>query len=100
MNCSAATLSHSRPTQIDRRTRALLERPLLSTLLKLAAPNAAVMITQLSVPLAEMYFIAKLGVDALAGVSEVPARGAGRRDFAGSGRRRRRQRNRACSWPR
>ena len=71
MNCSAATLSHSRPTQIDRRTRALLERPLLSTLLKLAAPNAAVMITQLSVPLAEMYFIAKLGVDALAGVSEV-----------------------------
>jgi hypothetical protein len=64
-------LTHAWPTEIDRRTRALLERPLLPTLLKLAAPNAAVMITQISVPLVEMSFIAKLGVDSLVGVSEV-----------------------------
>lgn len=71
MNCSAATLTPLRAIEIDRRTRALLERPLLPTLLQLAVPNAAVMITQISVPLAEMYFIAKLGVDTLAAVSEV-----------------------------
>jgi Na+-driven multidrug efflux pump len=59
------------PIEIDVRTRTLLEASLLRTLLKLAAPNALVMVTQISVPLAEMYFIARLGVDALAGVSEV-----------------------------
>ena len=66
-----ATASDALPTEIDARTHALLEAPLLRTLLKLAAPNAAVMVTQISVPLAEMYFIARLGVDALAGVTEV-----------------------------
>ena len=66
-----ATASDALPLEIDVRTRALLEAPLLRTLLKLAAPNAVVMVTQISVPLAEMYFIARLGVDALAGVSEV-----------------------------
>lgn len=61
----------SSPADIDARTRILLEGPLLRILLKLAVPNAVVMVTQISVPLAEMYFIAGLSVDALAGVSEV-----------------------------
>lgn len=56
---------------IDARTRELLEDPLFSTLLRLAAPNTLVMVTQVAVGLLEVYFIAKLGVDALAGVSLV-----------------------------
>jgi putative MATE family efflux protein len=71
MSVLAATSVPSLPADIDVRTRTLLEGPLLRTLLKFAVPNAAVMVTQISIPLAEMYFIARLGVDALAGVSEV-----------------------------
>jgi hypothetical protein len=67
MSVQAATS----PTEIDSRTRGLLEAPLLRTLMKLAAPNAAVMVTQISIPLVEIYFIAKISIDALAGVSEV-----------------------------
>lgn len=57
--------------RIDSRTRRLLEAPLLSTLLRLAAPNALVMVTQAAIGLIEIYFIAMLGIDALAGVSQV-----------------------------
>ncbi|MDB5489168.1 MAG: family efflux transporter [Reyranella sp.] len=57
--------------QVDSRTRRLLEAPLLSTLLRLAVPNVAVMVTQASIGLIEIYFVAMLGVDALAGVSQV-----------------------------
>ena len=67
MSVQAATS----PTEIDSRTRGLLEAPLLRTLMKLAAPNAVVMVTQISIPLVEIYFIAKISIDALAGVSEV-----------------------------
>src|SRR5258705_2933721 len=59
------------PPRIDSRTRRLLEAPLLSTLLRLAVPNVLVMVTQASIGLIEIYFIAKLGVDSLAGVSQV-----------------------------
>ncbi len=59
------------PGGLDRRTRALLEAPLARTLLTLAGPNALVMVTQISIPLVEIYVIAQLGVDALAGVSQV-----------------------------
>ncbi|MBP0495097.1 MATE family efflux transporter [Pararoseomonas indoligenes] len=58
-------------TVTDARTRRLLEAPLLPTLLALAAPNAFVMVTQAAIGLLEIYFIARLGVDALAGVSQV-----------------------------
>jgi Na+-driven multidrug efflux pump len=68
ISCSADTTSQ---LDLDHRTRALLEVPLARTLLKLAAPNALVMVTQISIPLVEIYFIAKLGVDSLAGVSQV-----------------------------
>ena len=91
MSVQAATS----PTEIDSRTRGLLEAPLLRTLMKLAAPNAAVMVTQISIPLVEIYFIAKnqhrcLGrrLRSLSGVV------AGWCDLARSCWGRRRQRNR------
>jgi Na+-driven multidrug efflux pump len=49
----------------------LLEAPVLPTLLKLAAPNLLVMLAQMSIGLVEVYFVAHLGVDALAGASLV-----------------------------
>lgn len=55
----------------DRRTRMLVEAPILPTLLRLAAPNATVMLAQMAIALVEVYFIARLGTDALAGVSLV-----------------------------
>jgi putative MATE family efflux protein len=53
----------------DPRTRALLERPITATLLRLAAPNMLVMLAQASVGLIETYFVGKLGTAALAGVA-------------------------------
>src|ERR1700704_4006792 len=56
---------------LDPRTRMLLEGPIVSTLLRLATPNVLVMFVQASVGLIETYFVARLGTDALAGVSLV-----------------------------
>ena len=56
---------------VDARTRLLLEGPIVSTLLRLAAPNVLVMFVQASVGLIETYFVARLGTDALAGVALV-----------------------------
>jgi putative MATE family efflux protein len=56
---------------VDERTRLLLEAPLLPTMVRLAAPNAVVMVTQISLGLIELYFVAQLGVEALASVSQV-----------------------------
>ncbi|MGH7516365.1 MAG: MATE family efflux transporter [Gemmatimonadales bacterium] len=56
---------------MDPRTRALLEAPIATTLLRLAAPNVLVMVVQAAVGLVETYFIGKLGTDALAGVALV-----------------------------
>ncbi|HEV8472568.1 MAG TPA: MATE family efflux transporter, partial [Methylomirabilota bacterium] len=53
------------------RTRRLLEAPILPTLLRLAAPNVAVMLLQSAVSVADAYFVASLGADALAGVALV-----------------------------
>jgi putative MATE family efflux protein len=55
----------------DPRTRALIEGPIVATLVRLAAPNMAVMLAQTSVGLVETYFIGKLGTDPLAGVALV-----------------------------
>lgn len=55
--------------QHDPRTRALLEAPLVPTLLRLAAPNILVMFVQASIGLIEAYFIGKLGTEPLAGVA-------------------------------
>jgi putative MATE family efflux protein len=58
-------------TTMDRRTRALLEAPLVPILLSLAAPNILLMLAQSSTGLIETYFVGKLGTDALAGMSIV-----------------------------
>ena len=56
---------------MDSRTRMLLEAPVTRTILKLAMPNAVVMVVQASIGLIETYFVAKLGLDALAGIALV-----------------------------
>src|SRR5215813_11922285 len=53
------------------RTRSLLEAPIVPTLLRLAAPNIAVMAIQAVVSTGEVYFIGWLGSEALAGVALV-----------------------------
>ena len=59
------------PSALDRRTRTLLDAPLLPLLLRLAAPNILLMLAQSATGLIETYFVGKLGTDALAGVSIV-----------------------------
>jgi Na+-driven multidrug efflux pump len=49
----------------------LLERPIAPTILRLAIPNATVMIVQILIGLLEVYFVSRTGVDALAGVTPV-----------------------------
>jgi len=56
---------------VDPRTRALLEAPIVPTLLRLALPNVVVMGVQSAIGLIETWFVAKLGTDALAGVALV-----------------------------
>jgi putative MATE family efflux protein len=56
---------------MDPRTRTLLEAPVMRTIVKLALPNVAVMVVQASIGLIETYFVAKLGLDALAGMALV-----------------------------
>jgi Na+-driven multidrug efflux pump len=58
-------------SEMDMRTRGLLEAPLLRTIARMAVPHSAVMATQVALGLIELYFLAKLGVDTLAGVSQV-----------------------------
>ncbi|MEA3156053.1 MAG: hypothetical protein QOK44_3642, partial [Betaproteobacteria bacterium] len=66
VNAAAAT----RPA-VDPRTRRLLEGPIVSTLLRLAAPNFVLTFVQSSIGLIEAYWIGRLGTDALAGVALV-----------------------------
>jgi putative MATE family efflux protein len=56
---------------MDPRTRALLQAPIVPTLVRLALPNVAVMVMQSAIGLIETYFVAKLGTDALAGMALV-----------------------------
>jgi Na+-driven multidrug efflux pump len=56
---------------LDQRTRLLLEAPVFSTLLRLAVLNMLVMLAQMAIALGEVFFVARLGVDALAGASMV-----------------------------
>src|ERR1044071_4429132 len=56
---------------MDPRTRFLLEAPVGRTILRLALPNVVVMVVQASIGLIETYFVAKLGLDALAGMALV-----------------------------
>jgi putative MATE family efflux protein len=70
LNERAPDVAPAKPT-MHPRTRALLEAPILPTLLKLAAPNVLVMLIQASIGLIEAYFVGQLGTEALAGVSLV-----------------------------
>lgn len=56
---------------MDPRTKMLLEAPVTRTIVRLALPNVAVMVVQASIGLIETFFIAKLGLDALAGMALV-----------------------------
>jgi putative MATE family efflux protein len=56
---------------LDARTRALLESPIVPTLLRLAIPNVITTLVQASTGLIEAYFIGMLGTDALAGTALV-----------------------------
>jgi Na+-driven multidrug efflux pump len=69
--CKLGMFEMQRLAHLDRRTRQLLDEPVVPTLLIMAIPNALVMIAQLSIGLIEVYFLARLGVDVLAGVSLV-----------------------------
>jgi Na+-driven multidrug efflux pump len=60
-----------RSTDLDPRSRMLLEKPIASLIMQLAIPNATVMTVQLLIGLLEVYFVSRLGVDALAGVAQV-----------------------------
>jgi putative MATE family efflux protein len=72
VDCRQAVAANRRMAQTyDPRTRALLEAPIASTLLRLSAPNVLVMVAQASVGLIETYFVGKLGTEALAGVALV-----------------------------
>jgi putative MATE family efflux protein len=53
------------------RTQRLLDGPILSTLLRMAWPNVLIMTAQPAVGLIEIWFVAKLGTDALAGMALV-----------------------------
>ena len=56
---------------MDARTRVLLEGPVGFTIVRLGLPNVIVMVVQTSIGLIETYFVAKLGLDALAGMALV-----------------------------
>jgi Na+-driven multidrug efflux pump len=53
------------------RQHALLNGPIVATLLRLALPTVVVMVVQTLVGVAETYFVSFLGTDALAGVALV-----------------------------
>jgi MATE family, multidrug efflux pump len=67
---TAAAPTVSAPALADR-TRRLLEGAIVPTLLRLAAPNVAVMMILALVTTADAYWVGHLGPDALAGVSIV-----------------------------
>ena len=67
----ACSRARARPAEIDARTHMLLTMPIAPTILRLAIPNATVMIVQILIGLLEVYFVSRAGVDALAGVAPV-----------------------------
>src|SRR5207302_1305885 len=56
-------------SHMDPATRRLLDGPIAPTLLRLAAPNVIMLVTQVAISVLEAYYVGWLGADALAGVS-------------------------------
>ncbi len=56
---------------MDQRGRALLEAPILPTLARLAWPGVVLALVQASVSFADMWFVGRLGTDALASIALV-----------------------------
>ncbi len=56
---------------MDQRGRILLEAPILPTLARLAAPNVLLALVQALVSFADIWFVGRLGTDALAGIALV-----------------------------
>ncbi len=70
---SPSDIEHS-PEVIDKKARArlaMLQGPVLSTMLRLAMPTVLVLIAQTGVGIAETYYVSFLGTEALAGVALV-----------------------------
>src|ERR1700759_1711684 len=70
----APPVSQARLSGAERKARArtaMLEGPIVSTLVKLALPTIGVMVAQTAVGIAETYYVGFLGTDALAGVALV-----------------------------
>jgi putative MATE family efflux protein len=59
------------PVKLEGRTRALLQAPIVATLLRMAWPNVLVMLAQAATGLIETWFVSRLGTDALAGMALV-----------------------------
>jgi putative MATE family efflux protein len=70
-NVAATADSNGVSPALSPRTRAIIEAPILATLLRLAAPNLLFIVSQAVVSIGETYFVGWLGVDALAAVSLV-----------------------------
>lgn len=70
---SPATLasSSSSASTHDARRDAILNAPIIKTLLQLALPTITVLVAQTLVGIAETYYVSRLGTDALVGVSMV-----------------------------
>src|SRR3954471_22334955 len=64
---AAAALPAARPD----RTRALLEAPILPTLLRLALPNVVVIVVQALSSMVDAFYLGRLGPQVLAGVALV-----------------------------
>ncbi len=70
MHAMSTLAASARPGHAAR-TQALLESPILTTMLRLAAPNVLVMLAQASTGLVETAFVGRLGTSALAGMALV-----------------------------
>src|SRR5215475_8787221 len=69
---SIAQTATAMSTPAASRTRRLLEGPIVSTLLRLAAPNVVVNVVLIAVTATvDAHFVGRLGADALAGISLV-----------------------------
>ena len=71
MTSAAASVAPAAAPALSPRTRQLLDGAIVPTLLKLAAPNVAVMMIQAVLTTADAFWVGRLGSDALAGVSLV-----------------------------